>query len=158
MSHAVKSRFLEKVKKQKNGCWLWTASVIKSVGYGRFGLSGHKHGTEYAHRAAWRIFVGDIPEGLYVCHKCDVRACVNPKHLFLGTARDNMHDALKKGRIKIPRASYASDESHQVAKLTNKQVLLMRSSDKSNDYWAKKFSVSRECIWAARTKRTFRDI
>lgn len=77
-----------------DGCWHWQGR--KSLkGYGAFWYK-RKHYT--AHRASYALLVGAIPEGLMVCHRCDVRDCVNPSHLFLGTNQDNMEDMKAKGR------------------------------------------------------------
>ena len=77
-----------------DGCWLWTGATA-SYGYGKMMLDGE---TVRAHRAAYLLLVGPIPDGLYVLHRCDVRRCVNPAHLFLGTPSDNTKDMLAKGR------------------------------------------------------------
>ena len=79
----------------ESGCWIWTGSM-SSGGYGQVKIGGKLH---RAHRVAWTIFKGPIHDGLMVCHRCDVRDCVNPEHLFLGTAKDNFQDCLKKGRM-----------------------------------------------------------
>lgn len=87
------------IPEPNSGCWLWLGPVKigRRQGYGQFTLEGKTVG---AHRAAWRLFRGTIPDGLFVCHKCDVRTCVNPDHLFLGTHVDNMVDMESKGRGK----------------------------------------------------------
>ena len=97
---------------------------------------------------------------MYVCHTCDERLCVNPEHLWVGTAKMNMQDASKKGRIKIPKESYASNGSHQPAKLSDDQVKEIRHPcrSKSDSELAIEFGVCRRAIWEARTKRTFRDM
>ncbi len=87
----VEARFLEKMIPEPNtGCWLWMGGK-RGVGYGEF--SG-----DYAHRAAYGLFVGEIPSGLVVRHKCDNRACVNPSHLEVGTTQDNADDCTRRGR------------------------------------------------------------
>jgi HNH endonuclease len=92
-------RFLAKVNKSTtNGCWLWVGAMSTN-GYGHFSLNRKITGS---HRAAWRLFNGSIPDGYQVCHKCDVRCCVNPGHLFLGTQKDNIQDMVAKGRAAKP--------------------------------------------------------
>jgi len=75
-------------------------------GYGVHGVHGGKPGElTYAHQTAWRLAYGPIPAGVYVCHRCDVRPCVNVEHLFLGNALINNHDAIEKGRARKVRTN-----------------------------------------------------
>jgi hypothetical protein len=85
-------RFWARVQKTDD-CWLWTGST--KHGYGQVNWNGRKF---IAHRAAYILTYGAIPDGLFVCHTCDVPACVRPDHLFLGTHADNMQDKVAKGR------------------------------------------------------------
>jgi HNH endonuclease len=86
-------RFWGRVDKSGE-CWEWTGS-LGSHGYGEFGVAGDR---VLAHRYSYELASGPIPDGLYVCHHCDNRRCVRPDHLFLGTARDNALDMVRKGR------------------------------------------------------------
>ena len=97
----------------EDSCFEWLGSK-NQYGYGWF----HKHGHNVqAHRLAYEISKGPIPENLCVCHKCDNPACVNPAHLFIGTKKDNNQDCNKKGRRNQP-----SGERHGSAKLTEEDV------------------------------------
>lgn len=80
---------------KSSDCWEWTGATVE-FGYGVLSQANGKHWL--AHRLSWVIHFGDIPNGLQVCHKCDNPACIRPDHLFLGTQKDNVQDALKKGR------------------------------------------------------------
>jgi len=117
-------RFWAKVDKSAgpDGCWLWTAAKAE-FGYGVIGLGGRGTGLIRAHRASWELAHGAIPDGMFLLHRCDVPACVNPAHLFLGTLADNAHDAIAKGRaVDPPRNPHLRGERHYRAKLTEKIV------------------------------------
>lgn len=95
----AEQRFEQKVDRVGNpdGCWLWTGTKV-SIGYGWF---WHPGGT-YAHRWSYQHYVGLIPDGLVIRHKCDNPPCVNPDHLLVGTQRDNIADAISRGRHSPP--------------------------------------------------------
>jgi hypothetical protein len=114
-------RFFTKVNKTDT-CWNWTAAC-KHNGYGQFML--HEGINRRAHRISWMIHNGSIKDDLMVLHKCDNRKCVNPEHLFLGTAKDNTTDMMNKNRYwKNP--GYKA-ENNVTSKLTWKNVEYIRS-------------------------------
>lgn len=97
-------------------CWLWTGTVTKR-GYGSVWWKGKNY---YVHRRAYEEKFGKIPKGLYVCHHCDVKLCINPDHLFLGTAQQNSTDMVQKNRqangIKNGNRKLTENEVHEIRK------------------------------------------
>ncbi len=142
-------RFWSKVNKT-DSCWLWTAGTTS--GYGCIRRSNNGCGCIGAHAASWIIHHGHIPEGLEVCHSCDVnyapsdisyRRCVRPDHLWLGTIKQNIQDASEKGRM-------VQGEAHYYHKLTVPQVLEIRSlfevGETNKAMLSRRFGVTRAII------------
>jgi hypothetical protein len=142
---SIQNRFADKISFDiDTGCWNWTASTRNVRGYGQI---KYKDKMQLAHRVSWQIFYGEIPDGIFVCHKCDNPKCVNPTHLFLGTNQDNMNDMKAKGRSK--GGSPPGELNHQ-AKLTEENVKKIRTMYKTKQYTQKElasvFGVERTCI------------
>lgn len=128
------AKFWSRVDKSagEDACWIWTAAPDQ-YGYGRMYWRGRNYP---AHRIAYEVTHGDIPDGLWVLHRCDNPPCVNPAHLFLGTRQDNVDDMMQKGRANRPsgekRGLYLHPErqargSRQgSAKLTDVDVIAIR--------------------------------
>lgn len=112
----ISEKFWSKVTKG-DSCWLWRG-MTKS-GYGAIDARRISGVFFYAHRVSWEIHFGPVPEGLHVLHTCDTPLCVNPKHLFLGTQRDNNNDKVAKGR-------QAKGEIFPYARLTERDVKHVR--------------------------------
>ena len=113
-----RQRFISHIRFGMCDCWYWVG-YRDHLGYGRF--NGELESK--AHRASWRIFVGEIPDGMNVLHRCDVRCCVNPDHLFLGSQSDNVRDMVAKGRN---RCSPQFGEHNPMAVLSVDSVNNMR--------------------------------
>jgi len=110
------NRFQEKYYiDSETGCWLWTGSR-NHLGYGQFHFQGKP---VFAHRWSYQYHVGEIPNGLELCHKCDTPHCVNPDCLVAGTHQENMEDMAQKGRS-------ATGESHGNSKLKESDVVLIK--------------------------------
>lgn len=110
----LKERFNAKWVEAENGCWLWTGAKA-GIGYGEIKATRSRHYL-YAHRISWELAYGPIPAGMYVLHRCDVPACVNPAHLFLGDGADNQRDMARKNR-------HLFGERNAQAKMTEADVL-----------------------------------
>lgn len=132
------ARFYQKVKVGKpNECWEWQGATIQN-GYGQIGKGSKVY---YAHRISYELHHGPIPEGMYVCHSCDNRRCVNPNHLWVGTAADNMMDASQKNRLN----PVCGEASHH-AKLTSDAVIRLRTGQMAREEAIRAFGVNSEAI------------
>ena len=178
MPPAVQDRFDKRyILEPTSGCWLWEKSR-SSEGYGLFWAFGK---TRSAHRVAWELYCGKIPDGLFVLHSCDVKSCVNPDHLFLGTHTDNMADMVHKGRQASGDRSSARahperrargdrhgrrthpertarGESHGAAKLTEAQVIAIRDDPRSPRIIAQELNVTPETIDQIRRRNTWKHV
>lgn len=126
-------RFWAKVEKTET-CWLWRAAKAggsRGCWYGVIGRGSHLEGNVRAHRLAYELIYGPIPAGMNVCHTCDNPECVRPDHLFLGTQKDNVLDAISKGRQINPPIKRG--ENHGMVKLTTTQVLQIREELKAGN-------------------------
>lgn len=136
---------------QPNGCVLWGGG--KSSGYGYISIEG---GLKMrAHRFAWVLRHGEIPDGLRVCHRCDVPGCINVDHLFLGTDADNSSDKIAKGRL---RTGTSLGEKHGCAKLTDAQVAEILRTTEAARIVAARYGVSRSAIALIREGKTWKHV
>ena len=146
-----KERFLSKIK-EVNGCWEWQGSV-SDKGYGQVTISRLSKSTMKSHRVSYLQYKGQIPEGLFVLHECDNRKCVNPDHLFTGTAKDNTDDMIRKGRYHSG-SSYGS--TNGASKLTEDEVLqLVQQLNLNNKQLADKYKISSNTVSDIRTGKTW---
>lgn len=140
----VLDRFLALVTKTSS-CWLWVGSV-SSRGYGSFTIckNGCRTGVG-AHRVSFELFVGPIPRGHYVCHRCDNPRCVNPRHLFVGTPLENSGDCVQKGRN-----AHLRGEGNPDSRLVSSEVQLIRKLYVPGKYGqhrlAKMFGVTKRTV------------
>jgi len=138
------------IPEPNSGCWIWLGATTHN-GYGRMVMGSRSDGSrrsERAHRVAYEQAYGPIPQGLEVCHRCDIRTCINPEHLFCGTHAENMADRDRKGRnIKAP---ILRGELAPWAKLSDKQIAYIRGSTIPSPYIAKTLGVTPSYIRALR--------
>ena len=131
--------------KRSDGCWLWTAA-LSNRGYGNFSVKGT---TIYAHRFSYETYVGPIPDDMCILHRCDVKRCVNPEHLFVGTILDNIRDMDAKGRRVIPDRSGAHNGR---SKITEEDVRHIRNSPLSGAILGKQYGVHQVTIDRIKTR------
>lgn len=139
--------FWARVKKTDT-CWLWTGS-IQVNGYGMAATGGPKR--QSAHRLSWELHYGPLPDGAFVCHHCDNRACVRPDHLFLGTAKDNVHDMIAKDR-------HSRGERRSRHKLNDDIVRFIRRSRVTNAALAVRYGVSPSVISRIRSRKNWKHV
>jgi hypothetical protein len=142
-------------KKSQDECWHWVGQIL-SNGYGRISLGSKKDGNGLAHRVSWKLHnKKDIPDGMYVMHKCDNPSCVNPYHLSIGTPKDNTQDMIQKGR---KRTVSPKGEGNGKSLLDAEKVRLIRSSTLNHAALGRQLGVSPNCIRGVRTGRTWSHI
>jgi hypothetical protein len=142
----VLEKFMRHVVKT-DGCWIWTGAKYKN-GYGAFGFYINPPGNMLAHRASYILLTGkSIPEGMYVCHKCDNPECVNPDHLFIGTPSENQIDRVNKKRFGNLRWS-----------LTREQVIEIRSLTETHEQIATRYGVCRQTVSNVISRKTYAHI
>lgn len=140
------------IPEPNSGCWIW----MKAFNPGGYGVIRDAKRTHPAHRRAYETaFNCSVLKGIDVCHRCDVRLCVNPDHLFLGTRTDNMLDAARKGRIKTP--NLAGEDSPN-SRLTKQEVLAIRLDRRPHRELARVYKVNRGTITCIRKRKTWRNI
>lgn len=135
-------------------CWLWQGVVTtQNKRYGRFTLNRQKH---LAHRISWVMWnKQDIPEDMFVLHRCDIPSCVNPAHLFLGTLSDNALDRESKGR---GHKCSPKGEDHWRSRLSIEDVLAIRAAETTGNELAQQYGVSRGQIYAIRGGRAWQHL
>ena len=140
-----------------SGCWIWTEQIDKRTDhlpYGEFWFQGK--GVP-AHRAAWILYKGVIPEGRIVCHSCDVPYCVNPSHLFIGTHKDNTADMMAKGRHEPMRVTRLG-ERNNMTKLTAVQAMAIFNAIGNQYEIADAFGVTQGCVSLIKSKKNWKHI
>lgn len=120
----VRDRFNEKVKKMDSGCHEWQ-STIHHDGYGRF---WYRTGQIFAHRMSYLLNHGEIPNGLLVLHRCDNRKCVNPEHLYIGTAKKNTQDMFERNRA-VGNTKYGEDQISEAKRLYGEGMSQQKIAD-----------------------------
>ena len=131
------------------GCLVWMKSTNED-GYGQSNWNGK---ASSAHRISWRVHKGEIPLGMHVLHRCDVRPCINPDHLFLGTHLENMRDRASK-----KRGADFSGEKNPRTILTEKDVLEIFNSIGPAAVLAEKFNINRGTVYSIRNGHNWQNL
>lgn len=131
-------------------CWLWTGAVDED-GYGRFIVEGKRVGV---HKFSYQLHHGEVPKGMCVCHKCDVRNCVRDDHLWLGSSAANTADMIAKGRDR-----YLLGQECVASKLTDEEALaILRDDYHSQSELAEKYGVSRATVCLIKSRKTWKHL
>lgn len=142
--------FFKTEKRDEDDCWDWTGT-ISSNGYGVVYFSRNGKRQHYAHRLSYELHKGTIPKEKLVCHRCDNRTCVNPKHLFLGEPQDNSNDMVQKGR-------QSKGLNKKNTKLSELDIIKIRNSSLSQKDLSILFNVSQTHISAILNRKYWKHI
>lgn len=153
-TRSFEERFWSKVQKTDE-CWIWTAAA-SPLGYGRVGTPGRK--ISQAHRVAWILTNGDIPDGLCVLHRCDNPRCVRPDHLFLGTVADNNADKLAKGRQITGWCPGETNGNHELTEHQAREVLRRSLTGENQTKIAVEFGISQANVSAIKLRQTWKHL
>lgn len=145
-------RFYEKIN-FTDTCWLWTAGQ-SGRGYGGYSINTIKFP---AHVICWSFFNGRVPKGLNVCHSCDVKLCVNPNHLWVGTQKENIADCVSKGRFTVVRAHGVDHGRTKFTEEHVKTILVLGPLIPVKNI-AKLFKVSKNAIYPILYRRNWKHI
>lgn len=152
MDQSLLDRFFSRIIPEPNsGCWLYDGNW-NNKGYGQLKDHGECVRT---HRLSYELYKGPIPDGMHVCHTCDVPCCCNPDHLFLGSNKDNIHDSIKKGRHVVP--GNVGIRNGQ-AKLTEKEVIEIRKDERPNQLIAESYNTSVSNIVLIKKRKRWRHV
>ena len=137
------ARFWANVERRRCGCWIWTGASTNG-GYGVISLGGRKGANVRAPRISYFLANGEFDETLYILHRCDTPACVNPDHLFIGTQDDNMKDMFAKGR---GRPGHVPGAKNGCAKITTETAAAIRVALGSLREIGERFGISKSQVW-----------
>ena len=158
MKKTLMERFMAKLPtdRTEDGCWEWAAYRDRD-GYGTFSI---QVGTFLAHRVSYMLFIGEIPDGMHVCHRCDNPPCVNPKHLFIGTRSDNMRDMAAKGRgARPPIALGSKNGKSKLTELDVRKIIeLSQMHTQTRRQIAQMFGVNRATVDGIVNGRTWKHV
>ncbi len=149
-SRPLLERFEEKYILDAGGCWLWTAAKDYN-GYGVIRTKDSR--AERTHRVSYKLFVGPIPKGIFVCHRCDNPSCVNPEHLFLGSQADNIRDMISKNRQKDSRGIFNGRN-----KLNEDQVRAIRTDNRIHRKVAADYNIAASTVKNIKKRYIWKDI
>lgn len=144
----LKYTLFNRTRLAENGCWEW----VGSLGSGGYGMISRGNKCCRAHRVSYEAYKGAIPKGMVVRHTCDNPSCINPDHLILGTQRDNVADREARGRRDV------KGEQIGTSKLTEKEVLEIKSSLESVSVLADRYGVDKSNIWLIRAGKSWKHL